>query len=97
MPGPVGSLARYGEVEVAQALRDVGTFDPDHDILGASGFDVPTLLGINGTAPYLHDGSSPTLEDVLANVHHVGRALEPSEVVALTEFLRSIDIAIEPF
>jgi cytochrome c peroxidase len=27
--------------------------------------DTPTLQGIGATAPYLHDGSAPTLRDVL--------------------------------
>src|SRR5690606_7174503 len=31
------------------------------------GIDTPTLLGIWETAPYLHDGSAPTLRDVLTS------------------------------
>jgi len=91
LPGPPGTLASQGELEVATALRDVGTFDPARDVLGANGFDVPTLLGLHASAPYLHDGSAATLADVLANPLHVGRALLPGEVEALVAFLWSID------
>ncbi|MCB9680194.1 MAG: Ig-like domain-containing protein [Alphaproteobacteria bacterium] len=34
------------------------------------GFDTPTLLGLHATAPYLHDGSAATLEEVLALPGH---------------------------
>lgn len=33
-------------------------------------FDVPTLYGISKTAPYFHDNSSATLEDVLRHYQH---------------------------
>src|SRR5690606_6615578 len=65
LPGPVGTLATAGGVEVSEVLRDVGTFDPARDVLGAAGFDVPGLVGLHATAPYLHDGSAPTLAAVL--------------------------------
>ena len=97
LPGPVGSLAPDGEVEVVPALRDVGTFSLDQDVLGASGFDVPTLLGLHASAPYLHDGSAATLAAVLASERHVGRSLGAHEVAALTAFLRSVDAGTPPF
>ena len=75
----------------------MGTFDPEHDVLGANGFDVPTLLGLHATAPYLHDGSAPTLADVLANERHVGRSLSAHEVTALSVFLHSVDADTPPF
>jgi YVTN family beta-propeller protein len=91
LPGPVGSLSPTGEVEVVAALRDVGTFDAAHGGLGENGFDVPTLLGLHASAPYLHDGSAGSLADVLANPVHVGRTLSDGEVARLVEFLESID------
>lgn len=97
LPGPVGSLSPGGEVEVLAALRDVGTFDASRDLLGANGFDVPTLLGLHATAPYLHDGSAGSLADVLANPLHVGRTLSEDEVDALVAFLASIDGGTSPF
>lgn len=49
-------------------LHDVGTIFPQSgERLGMplTGFDTPTLQGIWATAPYLHDGSAKTLNDVL--------------------------------
>jgi len=97
LPGPAGSLAPNGEVEVLAALHDVGTYDASRDVLGANGFDAPTLLALHATAPYLHDGSAATLEDVLANPAHVGRTLAGEEAEALAAFLRTIDGATPPF
>ncbi len=48
-------------------LHDVGTLrTTSGGRLGGvlDGIDTPTLLGIFASAPYLHDGSAPTLEDV---------------------------------
>ncbi|MFP4157884.1 MAG: Calx-beta domain-containing protein, partial [Opitutales bacterium] len=51
-------------------LRDIGTLKPSSgDRLGGgqgslTGIDTPTLLGLHATAPYLHDGSAPTLRQV---------------------------------
>ena len=82
---------------MAAALRDVGTFDEDAEGLGADGFDVPTLLGLHATAPYLHDGSAITLADVLANPRHVPEWLDAAEREALEAFLLSIDEETPPF
>ncbi|MFV1994331.1 MAG: c-type cytochrome, partial [Verrucomicrobiales bacterium] len=42
--------------------HDVGTRGP---LDQAGGFDTPSLVEIYRTAPYLHDGSAPSLEDVV--------------------------------
>lgn len=97
LPGPVGSLGADGAAAVSEVLRDVGTFDPTADVLGADGFDVPTLLGLHATAPYLHDGSAPTLTDVMADEAHAGRLLTGGEIEALSVFLLSIGTATPPF
>lgn len=78
-------------LEVRDALRDVGTFNPNHDILGENGFDIPTLLGIHASAPYLHDGSAATLKDVFDNITHMGQQFDDGEVQALEAFLNNID------
>jgi len=51
----------------AVTLNDVGTLrTTSGQRLGGPlrGIDTPTLLGVWATAPYFHDGSAPTLEDV---------------------------------
>jgi YVTN family beta-propeller protein len=57
-------------------LPDGGADFPDEpytDILGdprtACMFDTPTLRGIFATAPYFHDGSSPTLDDAVKRIN----------------------------
>ena len=97
LPGEPGSLAQGGDVEVVSALVDVGTFAPATDVLGANGFDVPTLLGLHATAPYLHDGSAASLRDVLRNETHTGGAVTDGDADALVAFLLSIDATTTPF
>src|SRR5690606_17727513 len=55
-------------VDGAPRLHDVGTLGPGSGSrLGEPllGLDTPTLHGLWHSAPYLHDGSAPTLRDVL--------------------------------
>lgn len=96
LPGPVGTLAPGGGLEVTSVLRTVGTFDPGLDVLGADGFDPPTLLGLFATPPYLHDGSAPTLEAVLANATHAGTTFDAKQRSDLAAFLDSIDASTPP-
>lgn len=80
-------------------LHDVGTLAASSgDRLGAplTGLDTPTLRGLWATAPYLHDGSAPTLEEVLttrnlADRHGVTQDLSSSERADLITFLLSLD------
>jgi len=66
---------------------------------GRNGFNVPSLLGLAYSAPYLHDGSAQTLEDVLAlhtletpnGTQTIDAALTPTQRANLLEFLRAID------
>jgi len=60
------------------------------------GFDTPTLLGVWETAPYLHDGSAPTLRDVLTtknhdDLHGYVSALSAREVDELVAYLQQLD------
>lgn len=88
LPSPISGI------EITSALRDVGTATPN-DVLGQDGFDVPTLLGLGSSAPYLHDGSAQNLEAVLKNPKHAP-SLTETEVLDLTGFLHSIDDATKP-
>lgn len=97
LPGEVGTLAVNGQLEVEAVLHDVGTFDARTDVLGETGFDVPTLLGLHRTAPYLHDGTAATLEEVLNMTDHVGAALTHEDVDALVYFLLHLDSSVQAF
>jgi DNA-binding beta-propeller fold protein YncE len=101
-------------------LEKVGTFDPNDPIeirdnaaaaiaLGADGFNVPTLLSINYSAPYLHRGQAQTLEEVfpLHGLGPDGQVFPPMTTIAntlsaqqqadLLVFLKSIDGTTVPF
>jgi cytochrome c peroxidase len=70
---------------------------------GAAGFNSPSLLGLSMSAPYLHDGSAVTLEDVMAK-HTIALAdgnggtvntrirdaVKQQELANLLNFLRTI-------
>jgi YVTN family beta-propeller protein len=99
LPGAPGSLDPDGNGMIDEVLREVGTLNPQ-DIRGATGFDVPTLLGVGLSAPYLHDGSQPTLEALLASghpdPHGAGNGLSQAEIGVVSSFLRSIDASTTP-
>ena len=101
-------------------LEKVGTFDPNDPIeirdnaaaaiaLGADGFNVPSLLSINYSAPYLHRGQAQTLADVfpLHGLGPQGAVFPPTTTIAntltaaqqsdLLVFLKSIDGTTPPF
>jgi len=66
------------------------------------GFDTPTLRGVASSAPYLHDGSAPTIRDVLIKLKgsadgvtgagHMGdiTGLTDAQIDALVEYVRSL-------
>lgn len=74
--------------------HDVGTGSSPLERKGSS-FDTPSLRGIYGTAPYLHDGSAATFTDVLTarnagDLHGRTSQLAPDELSDLVEFLRAL-------
>jgi YVTN family beta-propeller protein len=95
-------------------LEKVGTFDINDPLeirdnaaastaFGVNGFNVPTLLSINYSAPYLHRGQAQTLEDVFL-MHGLGpdgQEFPPETTIQtelnaaqrgdLLEFLKAID------
>lgn len=104
-PSFTDSGAGNPSLDLAGPLRlwNVGTcnaLDRDHEDFsghprGACAFDTPALRGLWDSAPYLHDGSARTLEDVLVtrNVgdrHGRTSHLSPRELRELVEFLRSL-------
>ncbi|MDX2200420.1 MAG: hypothetical protein SF069_15800, partial [Phycisphaerae bacterium] len=68
---------------------------------GGIGFNVPGLLGIAYHAPYFHDGSAKTLQEVLDR-HTIGGVtistlLNATQQAQLIDFLETIDGATIPF
>ena len=74
-------------------LKDVGTATPRDR--GKTEYDVPTLVEIWRTPPYLHDGRAATLREVLidhnaGNKHGKTGHLQPGEVDDLIQYLLSL-------
>ena len=64
--------------------------------LGVLGFNGPSLLGVNSSAPYFHAGRAETLQEVfdqhlLPGGGTIAAALGSSDLAALEAFLRTID------
>ena len=53
-----------------------------------TGIDPPTLRDVWATAPYLHDGSAPTLADAVRA--HSGVSLSATDVASVTAYLQQI-------
>ena len=82
---------------------DLGRFDISLLEADRFAFKTPSLRNVARTAPYMHDGSLPTLEAVVAfykqgGIPVVGKSpllapvdLTPTEEAALVAFLKSLD------
>lgn len=82
---------------------DLGRFDITLQEVDRFAFKTPSLRNVAHTAPYMHDGSLPTLEAVVAFYNQgggrvVGKSpliaplgLTPADEMALVAFLRSLD------
>ncbi|HZL18543.1 MAG TPA: beta-propeller fold lactonase family protein [Polyangia bacterium] len=105
LTGPVVSTTTTGGV----LLHNVGTCvttgdfpDVEHDDIDGDdrdgcSFDTPALRGLTDSAPYLHDGSAPTLEAAVTAMlapaaTATGATTPPSatDLHALIEYLRSL-------
>ena len=65
-------------------------------LLTLPGIDTPALHGVWATAPYLHDGSAPTLRDELTtrnpgDRHGATTTLGAAELDDLIAYLRCLD------
>ena len=78
-------------------LHEVGTGDQSLEKNShgrGTNFDTPSLLGIWMSAPYFHDGSAQTLEEVLQSgtVHSVFDQLSSEELVSLIGYLKALPV-----
>jgi YVTN family beta-propeller protein len=75
----------------ANTLSNIGTIKPGSgQRLGAAliGIDVPTLRDVWATAPYLHDGSAPTLEAAVRAHNNV--TITDANLASMVAYLREI-------
>jgi DNA-binding beta-propeller fold protein YncE/cytochrome c peroxidase len=101
---PVSTLTGGGVLlhDVGTCVTDGATPDVAHeDIAGdpreACAFDTPALRGLSDSAPYLHDGSATTLDDVLpsmlqasAGTGQQAAVLSAGDEQALVEYMRGL-------
>jgi hypothetical protein len=94
----VGTFNAANPLEIRGAAAVAGQTTQGFGSFGGLGFNSPSLLGLSISAPYFHDGSAQTLEDVaarhlLTGGKTISQQLSASEVQALLSFVRSIDDA----
>ena len=98
----VGTVDAGNPLEIRGAGAIAGQSTQGFPSLSANGaFNSPSLLGLGLSAPFLHDGSALSLEEVFIR-HRLGEAsiaqtLDSSDRQALVDFLVSIDDDTEPF
>ena len=81
----VGLLKPYGGEDVGRAK--VTGSDADKYF-----FKVPSLLNVEKTAPYYHDGKIATLEEAVTNMASIqlGKELKPEQTAAIVAFLKAL-------
>ncbi len=113
VPGQGNPLGNnIGADEKAAAAVSLGALQPAQDALGIDynndgrgiGFNVPSLLGLYGVPPFLHNGAAESLAAVVADVKHRtdnGRLPDllsnPNDQMKVVTFLESIDLTTVPF
>lgn len=72
--------------------KDLGRFEATKNEVDKYFFKVPSLRNITETAPYLHDGSVKTLEEIVAKMaeYQLGRQLSEEDTKAIVTFLGSL-------
>jgi len=92
----VGTFNAANPLELRGAAAVAGQSTQGFAPFGGAGFNSPSLLGLSLSAPYFHDGSAQTLDDVmkrhlLANGKTVDQTVSPQELADLLAFVRGID------
>ena len=98
MPGGLNSWPPLAAAEVLTDPKtsELGRFAISHGFDDLGSFKTPTLRNIAVTAPYMHDGSIETLEDVM--LHYMnGGVTEAGDPVNdfLSGGIRPLDIEVE--
>lgn len=88
------TVCHFGPYLTDMKQYDVGTLQNELDIEKKFKMDTPTLLEIWRTAPYLHDGRTSSLQDVVTVHNPLMRGntkdLTPEEVEDLVEYMLSL-------
>ncbi len=85
---------KLGTVKPWPNLEDEGRFEQTKDPKDRFVFKVPSLRNVTRTAPYLHDGSIESLDEIvkmMAEHQSTRGTLKPAEVAALVAFLHTLE------
>jgi len=87
-----GQMYRKLGFVFAYETKDTGREQVTKDPADRHVFKVPSLRNVAKTAPYFHDGSIATLEEVvpLMGYHQIGIQLEPAQVADIVAFLGTL-------
>lgn len=88
----MGSALPYHDDHRATQAHDPGLKERSGREQDLHVFRVPALHTVATTAPYLHDGSIPTLEAAIAGMaeHQLGRVLGDPDIEDIAAFLRAL-------
>ena len=93
--GTLTFLDTIGTFDAANPIEIRGQGNPGGTPFGVLGFNTPTLLDVNYSPPYFHNGAAQTLEEVfqihLVNGQTITDLLGDPDEANLLAFLRSID------
>ncbi|MCA9639219.1 MAG: cytochrome-c peroxidase, partial [Myxococcales bacterium] len=72
--------------------EDLGRFEVTSNEADKYAFKVPSLRNVAKTAPYLHDGSVASLDEMvrIMGTHQLGRELTDQQVTDIREFLGAL-------
>lgn len=91
---PVGGMMyqKLGLVKAWPDLKDNGRADVTKNDGEKSFFKVPSLRNITETAPYLHDGSVKTLDEMVKKMaeYQLGKQLSDEETASIITFLKAL-------
>ncbi|MEQ9619628.1 MAG: cytochrome c peroxidase [Deltaproteobacteria bacterium] len=99
MGGRACSTCHIPSANFIDGLRhDIGSAEPSSPGARDSFFDTPTLVNIKYTAPYFHDGSLESLEDVVDWFNtNFSLGLNKKQKADLTSYLDAVGTGDEPF
>ncbi len=87
-----GMFQRLGFAAPVKDLKDQGRFEVTKKEADKFVFRVPSLRNIAKTAPYMHDGSKKTLDEMVVYMgkYQLGRDLKTDEVASIVTFLNAL-------
>ena len=89
----MGIYKNYFETKQFISQTDLGLYNVTGIEQDKFVFKVPSLRNVALTAPYLHDGSAKTLEDVILIMaeYQIGQPITKREANYIMEFLKTLN------